>query len=120
MAGPSRVAVIAGAGWVTEAVICWAWRGISQASNPLGTCFVEQWVRWGAGLRASQALILGGKARALMRGRYHVSVTDVRALAAPTLRHRLVTNFFAESEGVDAEKVIERLLDVVPSPSSGM
>ena len=82
--------------------------------------FVEQWVRWGAGLRASQALILGGKARALMRGRYHVSVTDVRALAAPTLRHRLVTNFFAESEGVDAEKVIERLLDVVPSPSSGM
>ena len=82
--------------------------------------FVEQWVRWGAGLRASQALILGGKARALMRGRYHVSVTDVRALAAPTLQHRLVTNFFAESEGVDAEKVIERLLDVVPSPSSGM
>jgi len=82
--------------------------------------FVEQWVRWGAGLRASQALILGGKARALMHSRYHVSVGDVRALAPPTLRHRLVTNFFAESEGVDAEKVIERLLDTVPAPSSGM
>ena len=82
--------------------------------------FVEQWVRWGAGLRASQALVLGGKARALMHGRYHVSVGDVRALAYPTLRHRLVTNFFAESEGVDAEQVISRLLDAVPLPASGM
>ena len=82
--------------------------------------FVEQWVRWGAGLRASQALVLGGKARALMQGRYHVSVGDVRALAYPTLRHRLVTNFFAESEGVDAEQVISRLLDAVPLPASGM
>ncbi len=82
--------------------------------------FVEQWVRWGAGLRASQALVLGGKARALMHGRYHVSVGDVRALAQPTLRHRLVTNFFAESEGIDAEQVISRLLDAVPLPASGM
>ncbi len=82
--------------------------------------FVEQWVRWGAGLRASQALILGGKARALMNDRYHVSVGDVRALAQPTLRHRLVTNFFAESEGIDAEQVISRLLDAVPLPASGM
>ena len=82
--------------------------------------FVEQWVRWGAGLRASQALILGGKARALMQGRYHVSVEDVRRLAPPTLRHRLVTNFFAESEGIDAETVIARLLETVPAPASGM
>ena len=82
--------------------------------------FVEKWVRWGAGLRASQALILGGKARALMQGRYHVSVEDVRRLAPPTLRHRLVTNFFAESEGIDAETVIARLLETVPAPASGM
>ena len=82
--------------------------------------FVEQWVKWGAGLRASQALILGGKARALMRGRYHVSVGDVRALAPATLRHRIVTNFFAESEGVDVETVVARLLDTVPQPTSGM
>ena len=82
--------------------------------------FVERWVKWGAGIRASQALVLGGKARALMNGRYHVSVADIRALAPPTLRHRLVTNFYAESEGVDAEAIITRLLDAVPAPASGM
>ena len=89
----------------------------SQANTP---AFVTQWVKWGAGLRASQALILGGKARALMCGRYHVSVGDVRALASPTLRHRIVTNFFAESEGVDTETIVERLLETVPEPKSGM
>ena len=82
--------------------------------------FVKQWVKWGAGLRASQALVLGGKARALMRGRYNVSVGDIQALAPSTLRHRIVTNFFAESEGVDAETVIEKLLNAVPTPASGM
>ena len=82
--------------------------------------FVERWVKWGAGIRASQALVLGGKARALMNGRYHVSVADIRALAPPTLRHRLVTNFYAEAEGVDAEAIITRLLDAVPAPASGM
>ena len=70
--------------------------------------------------RVPGALILGGKARALMHGRYHVSLADVRALAPPTLRHRIVTNFYAESEGVDTEKVIERLLEAVPAPQSGM
>ena len=82
--------------------------------------FVKKWVKWGAGIRASQALILGGKARALMQGRYHVSVGDVQALAHATLRHRIITNFFAESEGVDKEDVIDRLLETVPKPQSGM
>ena len=82
--------------------------------------YVERWVTWGAGLRASQALVLGGKARALMDGRYHVSVSDIRALARPVLRHRIVTNFYAESEGVEVEAIIARLLDTVPVPSSGM
>ena len=82
--------------------------------------FVDRWVKWGAGTRASQALVLGGKARALLAGRYHVSVADVRALALPTLRHRLVTNFYAESEGVDAGTIVLRLLDAVPVPASGM
>ena len=80
--------------------------------------FVDKWVRWGAGLRASQALILGGKARALMSGRYHVSVGDIQALARPILRHRIITNFYAESEHVDSDGIIQRLLEAVPVPRS--
>jgi MoxR-like ATPase len=80
--------------------------------------FVDTWVRWGAGLRASQALILGGKARALIDGRYHVSVSDIRALAHPILRHRIITNFYAESERVDSDGIITRLLEAVPVPRS--
>jgi MoxR-like ATPase len=82
--------------------------------------FVDTWVRWGAGLRASQALILGGKARALLDGRYHVSVSDIRALAPPILRHRIITNFYAESERVDSDGIIVRLLDAVPVPRSSL
>ena len=82
--------------------------------------FVGKWVKWGASLRASQALILGGKARALMQGRYHVSVADVRALAPAVLRHRIVTNFYAESDEVDADEVVARLLETVPAPASGL
>ncbi len=82
--------------------------------------FVREWVKWGAGIRASQALVLGGKARALMHGRYHVSINDIRALAPPTLRHRIVTNFYAESEGIDADTVIQRLVESVPAPQSGL
>src|SRR3989454_4146950 len=82
--------------------------------------FVEKWVKWGAGLRASQALVRGAKARALMSGRYHVSIKDIQALAKPILRHRVMTNFYAESERVTPDTVVERLLDAVPVPKSGM
>ncbi|MDX1546245.1 MAG: AAA family ATPase [Rhodothermales bacterium] len=82
--------------------------------------FVRNWVGWGAGLRAAQYLLLGGKVRAVFRGRYNVSVEDVRALAAPVLRHRVLTNFYAESEGVTVETVIERLLAEVHEPASGL
>src|SRR3989454_4022362 len=82
--------------------------------------FVEKWVKWGAGLRASQALVRGAKARALMHGRYHVSVKDVQALAKPILRHRVMTNFYAESERINSDTVIERLIDTVAVPKSGM
>ncbi|HYU77451.1 MAG TPA: AAA family ATPase [Vicinamibacterales bacterium] len=82
--------------------------------------FMEKWVKWGAGLRASQALILGSKARALMRGRHHVSVKDIQALAKPILRHRVIPNFYAEAEGVTADNLIEQLLDAVPAPASGL
>jgi MoxR-like ATPase len=82
--------------------------------------FVRDWVKWGAGLRASQSLILAGKARALLNGRYHVSVADIQALARPVLRHRIIPNFYAESEHITADNLVERLLDAVPTPRSGL
>jgi MoxR-like ATPase len=82
--------------------------------------FVEQWVKWGAGLRGAQALVRGAKARALMHGRYHVSVKDIQTLAKPILRHRIMTNFYAESERITPDAVIDRLIAHVPVPSSGM
>ena len=82
--------------------------------------FVREWVKWGAGLRASQALILAGKARALLHGRYHVSVGDIQALARPVLRHRVIPNFYAESERITSDNLVERLLEAVPVPRSGM
>ena len=78
--------------------------------------FVNEWVNWGAGLRAGQALVLGGKARALLQGRSHVTPDDIKALAVPVLRHRILPNFKAEAEGVDADKVVEKLLETVPVP----
>ena len=77
--------------------------------------FISDWLSWGAGPRAVQYLLLGGKARALLHGRSHVSTEDVSALAAPVMRHRIVTNFSAESEGISADKVIERLIQETPS-----
>ena len=82
--------------------------------------FVKEWVKWGAGLRASQSLILAAKARALMQGRYHVSVADIRALAHPILRHRIIPNFYAESEKVTSDILVDRLIEAVPAPRSGM
>jgi len=75
--------------------------------------FVRQWVRWGAGPRAGQALLLAGKARAVLQGRPAVSLDDVRAVAAPVLRHRILVNFQAEAEGVDAETIVARLAEAV-------
>jgi MoxR-like ATPase len=89
--------------------------GVSGAPD-----YVDKWVKWGAGLRGSQALVRGGKARALMHGRYHVSIRDIQALAKPILRHRIMTNFYAESERINSDAIIERLLETVPVPKSGM
>ena len=82
--------------------------------------FVEKWVAYGASVRAAQSLVLGAKARALSHGRYHVAFEDVRALAHPVLRHRVLTNFHAESEGVTTDQIIDKLLAAVPVPKSGM
>jgi MoxR-like ATPase len=81
---------------------------------------IHRYIRYGASPRASQYLILGAKARALTDGRYHVSFEDVRALAHPVLRHRILTNFRAESEGVTSDALIDELLKIVPLPKSGM
>ncbi|MEC8928337.1 MAG: MoxR family ATPase [Verrucomicrobiota bacterium] len=78
--------------------------------------FVNDWVSWGAGLRAAQFLSLGAKARTLLQGRAHVTPEDIQALAAPVLRHRVLVNYRAEAEGVSAEGVIEKLLGEVPAP----
>ena len=82
--------------------------------------FVKKWVAFGASVRAAQYLVLGGKARALANGRYHVTFEDIRALAHPVLRHRILTNFHAESEGVTSDQLIDQLLEVVPVPRSGL
>jgi MoxR-like ATPase len=92
----------------------------SRPGRPGAPEFVERWVKWGAGLRASQALVRGAKARALMHGRYHVAIKDIQALAKPILRHRVMTNFYAESERITSDTIIERLLEIVPVPASGM
>jgi MoxR-like ATPase len=92
----------------------------SRPGRQGGHQFVNDWVKWGAGLRASQAFILAGKARALIHGRYHVSVADIQALAMPVLRHRVIPNFYAESERVTSDILVERLLEAVPVPQSGM
>ena len=80
--------------------------------------FVDEWVSWGAGLRAAQTLVLGAKARALLLGNAHVRIDDIRALAHPTFRHRVLLSYKAEAEGVTMEDVIDRLLSTVPSSAT--
>jgi MoxR-like ATPase len=77
--------------------------------------FVRDWLSWGAGPRAVQYLILGGKARALLNGRSHVQTEDIQALAYPVLRHRILTNFTAASEGITTDTVVKKLIDETPS-----
>jgi len=84
----------------------------TRPKNAQSPDFIKKWVNWGASPRASQYLILGGKARALLDGRYTVSKDDVRALAYPVMRHRIILNFAAEAEGVLTDKVIEQLLEL--------
>ena len=77
--------------------------------------FINEWLSWGAGPRAVQYLLLGGKARALLQGRMHVSTDDIQAMAKPVLRHRIVLNFAAESEGITPDRVIDRLIEGTPA-----
>ena len=102
---------------VTDHVVEYALALVRQTriNQPGAPDFVNDWLSWGAGPRAVQYLLLGGKARALLNARSHVSTDDIKALAAPVLRHRIVTNFSAESEGITSDRVIERLLEETPS-----
>jgi MoxR-like ATPase len=90
--------------------------------GPNGDCpdFVKKWIAYGASPRAAQYLVLGAKARALTMGRYNVSFEDISALAHPVLRHRVLTNFHAESEGKTSSELVDMLLEAVPVPASGM
>ena len=92
----------------------------SRPGSPMAPDFVKDWVSWGAGIRASQNLVLAGKVRALLRGRYNVSYGDIRALAPAVLRHRVLLNFHAEAERVTTDDVVKRLLETVPEPSSNL
>jgi len=86
---------------------------LAHRTRPRGggaPAYIKNWVRWGAGPRASQYMILGAKARAILQGRHTPDIEDVRAMAAPVLRHRLVTSFNAEAEGVAAIQIVEKLL----------
>ena len=90
------------------------------AANGTSPEFVRKWIAYGASVRAAQYLILGGKARALTQGRYAPTFEDIRALAHPVLRHRILTNFHAESEGRSSGEMVDQLLETVPVPKSGM
>lgn len=82
--------------------------------------YVNKWIRWGAGLRAIQYLLLGSKVRAVFNGRYNVSIEDIQHLASDVLRHRVLTNFYAESENITVEDVIAKLLESAREPVSGL
>ena len=92
----------------------------SRPKSPNCPESIKKWLAFGASVRAAQYLVLGGKARALTSGRYHVTYEDIRALAHPVLRHRMLTNFHAQSEGLASDTLIDRLLEAVPMPKSGM
>jgi MoxR-like ATPase len=104
---------------IAEPLLAYVTR-LVRASRPDGTevGYVREWVRWGAGPRAGQAMILAAKARALLAGRFAVTLDDLRAVAAPVLRHRVLVNFRAEGEGLHADQVTRVLLEQVAPPRS--
>ena len=98
---------------IAEDVVRYAVRlaAASRPGQPGAPDFIDQWVSWGAGLRAAQFLVLGAKAQALLKGNSHVTTEDIRRLAHPALRHRILVGYRAEAEGVTVDHVIDRLLE---------
>jgi MoxR-like ATPase len=108
---------------IADAVLDYAMRLVRMTRLTTGEApeWIKEWLAWGAGPRASQNLVLGGKARALLQGRFYVSAEDIRAVAKPVIRHRLITSFAAEAEGITTDKVIDRLLaEVQPNDSKAL
>ena len=89
-----------------------------RATRDRSLPYVEKWIRWGAGPRAGQSLALSSKARALLAGRFAVTLDDIHALAAPVMRHRILLNFEAEAERIETDEVIREILRLVPEPTS--
>src|SRR5262249_20135932 len=90
---------------------------MTRPGTPEAADFINKWISWGAGPRASLNLILAAKAHAVLNGRHHVSADDVAAVAAPILRHRLIVNFTAQSEGITPDEVVRRILQSIPKNS---
>ena len=105
---------------IADAVLEYALRLTRQTrlTTPDAPAWVKEWLQWGAGPRASQNLVLGAKAHALLQGRFYVAAEDIRAVAKPVMRHRLITSFAAEADGVTTDKVVERLLAETPANES--
>ncbi|MGE0433695.1 MAG: AAA family ATPase [Planctomycetota bacterium] len=95
---------------------------LTRATRPLeldlAPSFIRKWVAWGAGPRASQYLLLGAKARAILKGRMQVSADDIKAVAHPVLRHRVICNFNAEADSISTDRIVDRLLAIVPAPGT--
>ena len=106
---------------IADHIVRWAMRLARQTRRIEGDVpqFVNDYVAWGAGPRASQYLVLAAKARALLRGRFHVALEDVRMAAHPVMRHRIITNFNAEAEGISTDRIIDWLLRDVPVEKGG-
>jgi MoxR-like ATPase len=87
----------------------------TRKTDPLAPQFIKDWLSYGAGPRASMNLILAAKARAVLRGRFHVAVEDIQAVALPVMRHRIIPNFAAQSEGLSSDDIVKKLLETVPA-----
>src|SRR5882672_3737583 len=92
----------------------------TRVTEPGVPDFIKQWVQWGSGPRASQFLIIGAKANAVLHGRFFATTEDVRAVAHPVLRHRIIANFSAEAEGVTPDKIVDKLLEVIPAKEASL
>ena len=104
---------------ITASTMRWTWSAATRGPAHGGPAYISEWVAWGAGPRAGQSLILAAKARAALAGRPSVSIDDIRAVALPVLRHRIVINYNAQADGESSDSIIKKLLERRPGPKGG-